>query len=1042
MAVYGIGENKALIDISDELSGSDIDTASGARITFEAVRSHLPVEVTGSSMQTKTTGKQLFDFETWKRGAVGSRCSLSFAGSSVTITATDNDAFTGYNKDQFAQKIAVTPGKTYTLSWGVNGGYGKVYLFRNGDANISGHVNASNTAKKLSYTAKEGDQFITFRLGVQNTGDSCTYFSLMINEGSEPAEWEPYTGGQPAPSPEYPQMVYGVGHNSPLEINCAAEAGTNTLSIPLEKPLHGIGGVADTIEKNAAGKWGVMRRFETIVLDGSVDEAWGNGTNNVKVSNIIKSKAVAAADSDSLANIMANRFSSLSRNQIVNDRMAGANINPAGMLIVGHPDYLGDVELWKTYLAKNPLEVIYELARPVFEEFSEEIQKRFQHFRDGDGNNVVSASEVSVLADDFRAAGTAHDAIVEVGGKKYVRHKVEQVVFTGAESENWLTSLQNDKSTYRLYIPMPSIKPAGSLTEKGNISSNVYQNVVFNDIVTKNTKGISIKNTAHVIVYDPAFNTGDVALWKAHLAKNPLVVNYELLTPYDKPAVFNYPELKIQYAKTEQGALLLDLSAGIGSGSEVGNGEVTVDRDNKNISIGTDVDFGSGTDNFVMGVDAHVPADCVMSMMMGTEAGYRNSGTRNVAIGTKALRGKDDVENTASRNIAIGLSAGRDQTTGGYNVNIGCYSGEQASGGQHNVAVGSDTMKYATGSYNTAIGGKALNRVTTGEQNVAVGDSAGKEITTGGWNTAVGSNALANLMDQNGCVAVGSFAGNKNTKRYLVAIGNNAAYQTEGEGNTVVGADAMRNVPIGENNIAIGKYALKDADRAELNIAIGIAALQNYKYNDQGNSGSLNICIGSYSGYYMSGKNNVAIGSNTLYGANSTKGGNDNTAIGHDAMKTSYQYNNCVALGNLTEVTGDNQIQLGKSGSTPYAYAALQLRSDARDKADIRDTELGLEFINALRPVQFRWDLREDYDWGEKDGSKKRVRMHNGLIAQEVKETMDRLGVDFAGYQDHKINGGKDVLSIGYEELIAPLIKAIQELTERVQELENELQSK
>ena len=51
----------------------------------------------------------------------------------------------------------------------------------------------------------------------------------------------------------------------------------------------------------------------------------------------------------------------------------------------------------------------------------------------------------------------------------------------------------------------------------------------------------------------------------------------------------------------------------------------------------------------------------------------------------------------------------------------------------------------------------------------------------------------------------------------------------------------------------------------------------------------------------------------------------------------------------------------------------------------------------------------------------------NGLSAKSI----------FGGLQDHKINGGDDVLSIGYTELIAPLIKAIQELTARVVELES-----
>jgi hypothetical protein len=129
---------------------------------------------------------------------------------------------------------------------------------------------------------------------------------------------------------------------------------------------------------------------------------------------------------------------------------------------------------------------------------------------------------------------------------------------------------------------------------------------------------------------------------------------------------------------------------------------------------------------------------------------------------------------------------------------------------------------------------------------------------------------------------------------------------------------------------------------------------------------------------------------------------------------------------------------------------------------------LGLDFINSLRPVDFKWDMRDDYrssqpepiahdasdeekeahkaavaKWVEDnkfsnlnpDGSKKRNRYHHGLIAQEVKAAITASGIDFGGFQDHSINGGQDVMSIGYEELIAPLIKAVQQLSAEVAEL-------
>ena len=201
--------------------------------------------------------------------------------------------------------------------------------------------------------------------------------------------------------------------------------------------------------------------------------------------------------------------------------------------------------------------------------------------------------------------------------------------------------------------------------------------------------------------------------------------------------------------------------------------------------------------------------------------------------------------------------------------------------------------------------------------------------------------------------------------------------------------------------------------------------------------GNFNSFFGQIAGYNnTSGANNSAFGQQALYNCTI---GNYNTAVGHGALSGLTTFNNCTGLGQFSLVTASNQVQLGDSATTTYAYGAVQNRSDARDKADIQDTVLGLDFIKSLRPVDFRWDYREDYNWGEKDGSKKRSRFHHGLIAQEVAVACSFLNVEFGGLQDHAKTGGKDVLSIGYEELIGPMIKAIQELTAKVESLENQL---
>lgn len=170
-------------------------------------------------------------------------------------------------------------------------------------------------------------------------------------------------------------------------------------------------------------------------------------------------------------------------------------------------------------------------------------------------------------------------------------------------------------------------------------------------------------------------------------------------------------------------------------------------------------------------------------------------------------------------------------------------------------------------------------------------------------------------------------------------------------------------------------------------------------------------------------------------------------------------YSNCTIIGSYANCTGNAQVQLGSTISNTYSYANLQNISDARDKADICNTTLGLEFISQLRPVDYRWNYREDYviNTGEyqtingiripitetldNDGSKTRTRFHHGFIAQEVKQVMDTMGIDFGGYQDHTINGGQDKLSLSYTELIAPMIKAIQELKIEVNMLKAQVET-
>ena len=299
-------------------------------------------------------------------------------------------------------------------------------------------------------------------------------------------------------------------------------------------------------------------------------------------------------------------------------------------------------------------------------------------------------------------------------------------------------------------------------------------------------------------------------------------------------------------------------------------------------------------------------------------------------------------------------------------------------------------------------------------------------------NTVVGNGSGVVITTANFCSLFGNYAGLKlTTGANNSFFGHGAGAQnTTGFSNTFIGQAAGSSNIIGNGNTFIGQNSGQNT-KSDYGTFLG------YQSGFSNTTASGNTFIGQNSGY-----NNNTGGFNTYIGTSSGLGTN---------------YINGSALGYNSAITGDSQVQLGNSSTTTYVYGTVQNRSDSRDKADIKDTVLGLDFISKLRPVDYRWDMREDYKtelpiqgelsdedfkikmdlWLEnnklanlkQDGSKIRNRFHHGFIAQEIRD----LGIDFGGFQDHSLKGGEDVLSIGYDEFIAPMIKAIQELKAEIE---------
>lgn len=345
------------------------------------------------------------------------------------------------------------------------------------------------------------------------------------------------------------------------------------------------------------------------------------------------------------------------------------------------------------------------------------------------------------------------------------------------------------------------------------------------------------------------------------------------------------------------------------------------------------------------------------------------TGANNTAFGSGSL----DVNTTAIDNTAVGHNALGASVTGNANVAVGKNAMLLSNGGEHNVAVGVSSLDAnTTGSGNVAIGVDALGANTTASNNTAVGRNALLANTTGTSNTGVGFNALSANTTAIENTAVGTSA-----------LGSN----TTGTTNTAVGHNALIANTTGTGNTACGKSALAACTTPNSNTAVGLSALSGVT------TGAQNTAIGDSSG------SNVTTGSNCQL-------------FGFSASASSATATNEVTLGNASIAT------------LRCAVTTITAISDRRDKRDIRDIGVGLSFVNQLKPVKFKWQMR--------DGTEKPDTFEPGFIAQDFKQLQEKENAEWLGLV-YESNPEKLEATPG--KLLPVLVKAIQELSAQNEKL-------
>lgn len=312
--------------------------ATGNEIAIDSKSSWMQLEsIEGNTTQVNTTGAQLLQ------------------DSNIYPGFLTNANGTRTNDNNYRTVWLSLPIGTYTLS--VPGGVMIVKTV------IDGILNNSSTsiADGAGYTctlAQDGYLGISFRK--QDFTEYTEEPQVMLNTGSTALPWEPYTGGQPSPSPDYPQEIVNADIKSvtvksaqmfDIDNPWQPYYSPQTISLTFTEPFRKVGDYADEITPTKK----VSRCIE-ITLDGSENWSVSSSDKRFQLSGNLPVPMNRRAG-------FCNQYFVRTK-RIENEPQLWLGIDNNDFIYIPYSQFYDEsledkgLSLWKAHLATNPLKII------------------------------------------------------------------------------------------------------------------------------------------------------------------------------------------------------------------------------------------------------------------------------------------------------------------------------------------------------------------------------------------------------------------------------------------------------------------------------------------------------------------------------------------------------------------------------------------------------------------------------------------------------------------------------------------------------------
>lgn len=333
-------------------------TASGTEMTIQNDMSVMSIvddiRLDGDTYQQSYSGKNLFKPQ--QRGSASNGITSTVnADNSITCSGTATGTYADITA-QIAVPISVPSGTTVTFSIAeavpitLRASFGGVWLT----------INAGSTSGANTTTANSSNTYITSSV-TNGTTYNFTIKNPMIEVGSTATPFEPYTGGIPAPNPDYPQDIQTVTGEQTVTVSDGANSQSYTVSLGSTE-LCKLGDYQDYIYKSG-NDWYVHKATKIVTFNGT--EAWDKPqSDNVfrlpgSYSDMVGAAVAGAAISDFfvfwpnsggiLNNLLNGQFGFVGTLTNINFRY----------------DTTATISAWKTWLTNHNVSVYYALATPI-----------------------------------------------------------------------------------------------------------------------------------------------------------------------------------------------------------------------------------------------------------------------------------------------------------------------------------------------------------------------------------------------------------------------------------------------------------------------------------------------------------------------------------------------------------------------------------------------------------------------------------------------------------------------------------------------------